>query len=346
MRLLSAVQGNTAAGDVYEVGMRALLVILLVLTLVPGWTGPVRLSLLGDDAKVEAHRVMLDRRDPHRTRVGALTFLGGVSLTSPDPAFGGFSSLSVRGESFTLLSDGGNLVRFRMDDQWHITEPRFANLPAGPGIGWEKPDRDSESMTVDPATGRTWVGFENHDQIWRFDPGLTHAERLVAPPAMARWYGNGGPETLVRRRDGSFLVMSETAPPRSHRRRVGLVFAGDPTLGSRPALRFFYRPPPGYDPSDAAELPDGGLVVINRRFQPPYSFVAKLTVIDRAAIGDGATVRGREIAALAPPLIHDNFEGIAVTREGGATILWLVSDDNQILLQRSLLLKFRLEPSD
>ena len=76
----------------------------------------------------------------------------------------------------------------------------------------------------------------------------------------------------------------------------------------------------------------------------PFEFAAKLVVVDPAAIRPGALVRGREIATLAKPLIHDNFEGLAVTREGNATILWIVSDDNQLFLQRSLLLKFRLEP--
>lgn len=324
--------------------MRALLVVLLVLIFVPGWTGEVRLALLGPDAKVEARRVLLDPRHPMRMRVGRLTFLGGVSLASPDPAFGGFSSLGVRGRRFTLLSDGGNIVSFRLDDRWQLSQPSFANLPAGPGTGWEKADRDSESMASDSATGRLWVGFENYNQIWRFAPGFARPERAVAPRAMSRWYANGGPETLVRRRDGSFVVISETAPPKSHGRRVGLVFAGDPTLHPRPAFTFAYRPPRGYDVSDAAELPDGGLAVVNRRFQPPYRFLAKLTVIRAADIKPGATVTGREIATLAPPVIHDNFEGIAVTREAGTTVLWLVSDDNQTFLQRSLLLKFALDP--
>lgn len=324
--------------------MRAFRVVLLVLALVPGWTGTVRLDLLGSDARVEARRVLLERSDPARIRVGALTFLGGVTLTSPDPAFGGFSSLSIRGERVTLLSDGGNVVSFRLDDRWHLSEPAFANLPAGPGTGWEKPDRDSESMAVDPASGRRWVGFENANEIWRFAPGFARPERRVAPAAMRSWYANGGPETLVRRRDGSFLVISETAPPRSHRRRAALVFSGDPTVRPHPAFAFWYQPPRGYDVSDAAELPDGRVVLVNRRFEPPYRFVAKLTVLDRRDIRPGVTVRGHQIATLAPPLIHDNFEGITVTREAGATMLWLVSDDNQTMLQRSLLLKFRLDP--
>jgi len=56
-----------------------------------------------------------------------------------------------------------------------------------------------------------------------------------------------------------------------------------------------------------------------------------------------AVVRGREIARLETPLVHDNIEGVAVTREGGRTTIWLVSDDNQSMMQRTLLLKFRLE---
>ena len=199
-------------------------------------------------------------------------------------------------------------------------------------------------MAVDPATGRRWVGFENFNQIWRYAPGFTRAERVAAPRTMAKWYANGGPESLVRRRDGSFVAISEVAPRHSRGRRAVVVFAGDPTVRSTQAFTAWYRPPRGYDVSDAAELPDGRLIVVNRRFEPPYRFVAKLTVVDARALRPGATVTGREVATLAPPLIHDNFEGVAVTREAGATILWLVSDDNQILLQRSLLLKFRINP--
>ena len=62
-----------------------------------------------------------------------------------------------------------------------------------------------------------------------------------------------------------------------------------------------------------------------------------------ADVAPGRTARGQLLAELDAPLIHDNFEGVAVTREAGETILWLVSDDNQTLLERSYLLKFRLD---
>jgi hypothetical protein len=83
--------------------------------------------------------------------------------------------------------------------------------------------------------------------------------------------------------------------------------------------------------------------VLNRRFALPFSFSAKLTIVDPAAIRPGRLIKGTEIATLAAPLIHDNFEGVAVVREGNRTILWIVSDDNQSWMERTLLLKFRLE---
>jgi hypothetical protein len=139
-------------------------------------------------------------------------------------------------------------------------------------------------------------------------------------------------------------VLCETDPWLHGKGRAAIRFAGDPTTHPRAGFTFSFLPPPGYNPSDVTTLPDGRLLVLTRRFKLPFDFAAKLVVVDPAAIRPGALVRGREIATLAKPLIRDNFEGLAVTREGNATILWIVSDDNQLFLQRSLLLKFRLEP--
>lgn len=309
---------------------------------VPGWTGDVRLPLLGERAVIRAERVAIDPADPARRRVGALTFLGGVRLTSPDPAFGGFSALDVQGGRFTLLSDGGNWVRFRLDARGRVSAPASGALPAGPKTGWRKQDRDSESLARDPLTGRWWVGFERANAIWRYDPGLTRDERAVRPAAMARWRDNGGPETMVRLRDGRFLVIAEErlkgAPPG----REALLFAGDPTDG-RPPVRFRLLPPPGFDPCDATELPDGRVVVLSRWWGLPLRFRSALTVIDPAAIRPGALIRGKEIARIAPPLHTENYEGIAAAVERGRTVLWLVSDDDQNRWEQTLLLKFRLD---
>ena len=107
-----------------------------------------------------------------------------------------------------------------MGRNWRIRAPEFINLPDGPGAGWDKADRDSESMTRDPATGTHWVGFENSNEIWRYDDDFTRATGRVAPPTMRGWSENGGAESLLRLADGSFVTVSETAHwPRTRRRR-------------------------------------------------------------------------------------------------------------------------------
>ena len=317
------------------------LVLILMFVLPMGWSGPPRRPILGGRPDVNAVRVLLDAGDPARRQVGVLTFLGGVSLTSRDPAFGGFSSLSVVGDHFTSLSDYGDIVQFRMNGAFEVSDPQFCDLPAGPGTGWQKRERDSESLAVDPVSGAIWVGFERANQIWRYGPRFTLPTAQAAPPAMARWEKNGGAESLVRLHDGRFLVIAET-DRRDRPVRDLLLFPGDPTRHPD-ALVASYQPPDGYDPSDAVELPDGRVLVLNRRFALPFSWSAVLTMIDPRGAKAGLTLVGREVARFAAPLTVDNFEGLAVTREGGATILWMVSDDNQSFLQRTLLMKFRID---
>ena len=323
--------------------MRVLWSLLLVLLLVPEGSRPVHRPVLGRLADIRATPVALDRDDSRRTRVGDLMWLGGVKLASHDPAFGGFSSLSVAGDRVTLLSDGGNIVHFTLGRDWHLHAASFGDLPKGPGTGWSKRGRDSESMSVDPKTGAIWVGFENANALWRYAPGFARAEARVRPRVMRDWPENKGPEAMTLLPGGGMAVIGEQDPWPGAPGRAGVIFFGDPVVHPRRGFRFNYLPPDGYDPSDMTVLPDGRWLILNRRFDWAR-FSSVLTIVDPGQIRPGATVRGREIATLAAPLIHDNFEGVAATREGRATIVWLVSDDNQLPVQRSLLLKFRLDP--
>lgn len=318
--------------------MRIAFSVLLMLMFLPSYSGEERITTIRPDVRVIAKPVDLDWRDPSRRRLGALTYLGGVHLESPARAFGGVSAMLVEGERFTLLSDAGNVVRFRMGRDWRIRDVTALPLREGPGTGWRKLDRDSESLTRDPATGRLWVGFENHNQIWRYDAAF-RAQGRVAPAVMADWPRSSGPESMVRLRDGSFIVLAEGGKGP----RAGLVFAGDPVGAPRSVFRFGYRAPQGYRPTDITELPDGRLAVLNRKASLREGFTVILTVIDRAAIRPNRIVQGRAVARFAAPVVHDNFEAIAAVREGGDTILWIASDDNEYSFQRTLLLKFRLD---
>lgn len=353
MPLLSAVQpvGTLSPGrfPAMTAPMRILGLVLLVLLLVPQWSGTPRLPLLGPRPVFTASPVLLVPGQPRVRRIGGLVFERGYRLTSPDSTFGGFSSLLVDGDRFTLLSDGGNIVRFRLDAAGRVHDRRFAELPDGPWTGWSKGERDSESMTRDPAGQSIWVGFENANAIWRYAPRLRRATGHAAPPAMADWSINGGPEAMVRLRDGRFIVISET-----HRGRFGarpadtrdaLLFATDPVLAPRRVTRFRYHTRPGFNPTDIAELPSGNLVLLNRRFSLWRGFEATVAILPRRSIGPGTSAQAIEIARFEAPFVHDNLEGIAVVEDAHGTALWIVSDDNQSALQQSLLMKFRFDPA-
>ena len=320
----------------------AFLLLVLAMAGLPS-SGPDSRRILGSDPDIEVTRIPLVANDPAMVRIGALTYLGGARLTSRDRAFGGFSSIFVEGDELTMLSDAGNIVRFRLDPQWRPHDVRFGDLPAGPGSGWGRPDRDSESMVRDTVSGSIWVGFEGTNAIWRFDPALAREQAHRFPRMMADWDGNGGAEALVRLRDGSFLVLAETSESPGIRGRAGIRFAGDPTAPRTAAFRFGFRPPDGYDPSDMAELPDGRVLVLVRRVSLGRWFESKLVVLDPAAIRPNASVAGEVVATLTTPVTRDNFEALAIVREGEATIVWLASDDNLTPGQQTYLMKFRLD---
>ena len=316
---------------------RAGLALLALLAAIPAADGRRAVA-----PTISARPVALDPADPARRQVGALRYLEGWVLTSNDRRFGGISSIFQQDGRFTALSDDGMLFRFRLGARGQIGEVRFRPLPAVPGARGVKGDRDSESMQHDPASGRTWVGFEQHNQIWRYAPRFDHAEAHAAPAAMADWPGNGGPEAMVRLKDGRFIVFSEEAEGPGETREA-LLFPGDPsTAGARP-VRFFYRPPEGYVPTDAAQLPDGRLVVLNRHFTIMDGVSATVTIADPRDIKADSVMAGREVARLGSPLTVDNMEALSLAQEGGRTILWIASDDNKSPIQRTLLLKFALE---
>jgi len=97
--------------------------------------------------------------------------------------------------------------------------------------------------------------------------------------------------------------------------------------------------------SDATRLPDGDLLLLERRFTLIGGAAARLSVVPRAAIRPGARLAGTTLAELSPPLVTDNFEAVAA-RPGpaGATLIYILSDDNRSFPLRTTLLQFRRDP--
>lgn len=288
--------------------------------------------------------VALDARDPERRSLGSLRFINGWALTSPDRRLGGISALHVAGGQVTALSDAGDILRFPAppEPDGFTLELRgrmqVALLREGPGTPDRKSDRDTEAMAI--AGSAAWVAFERHDQVWRYRLPQWRAEAHASPAAMADWPNARGAEAMARLPDGRFLILSES------RGRDGfspaLLFLGDPAEPATRAVPLRFRPPAGYRITDAGMLPDGQLLLLVRRVRWSLAFPVRL-LVGRLPAQAGGEIETREVAALEPPLVSDNFEALSIARENGRTIVWLASDDNTSPLQRTLLLKFAWE---
>ncbi|HEX8445053.1 MAG TPA: esterase-like activity of phytase family protein [Sphingomonas sp.] len=291
---------------------------------------------------IYATPIALDQDAPGAVRVGRLRFLRGWVLHSPNIAFGGLSTMIANDAGrFVAVGDTGTIFRFGMDDRGTVGPSSIRDLP---GTLPEKRLNDTESMTIDPATGRIWIGYEVRNIVRRFDPAVRRITADLAPAAMRDWPSPTGPESMERLSDGRFVILSENAPvdgvPRG---KQALLFAGDPTDPATVVTRFTYRAPAaGFWPTDLRQLPDGRLLVLHRKLSIRDGFAASLSIVDPRAIHAGAVVTGREIARLRQPLTIDNMEALAVTRERGRTIIWIGSDDNFLWLERTLLFKFAL----
>jgi hypothetical protein len=285
-----------------------------------------------------AEPVPPDVSDPARTAVGRLGFLGGWALSSNDLRFGGLSAMHVEDEEVIGLSDAGLVIRFRRPDRGPPGTVSISPLADGPGTGRRKTDRDVESLvTYGPFA---WVAFERINEVWRYRAGWRR-DSSAAPTAMEEWRANFGPEAMVRLPDGRFLIFSEG----NGRKSEALLFEGDPAVPGTRTVRLRYRPPrAGYRITDATLLPDGRLLLLNRRYRLLGGISAKLLVLKLPELAEGAVLSGEEIADFRAPVTVDNMEALSVTQEGGRTIVWIASDDNFSPLQRTLLMKFALDP--
>lgn len=273
-----------------------------------------------------------------------LILQGAWQLQGRDDHFGGYSALVYLGKRrFLAGSDRGRQLQFTDPSREH-PKPEMGWLAPNPNQA-DKADVDIESLTYDPESGQVWAGYEYANAIERLNPDLTLSKR-VTPPAMRDWPGNGGPEAMVRLKDGRFIVLAETRSGWLDTTGPGLLFPRDPISGVKP-IAFRFAAPPGYLATDMTELPDGRVLILARRLLLPFPlrFSAKLILADPADIADGRRWSGKEIARLDGSVPMDNYEGITIVPlADGAVNIWLISDDNTSALQRTLLLKLRWTP--
>ncbi len=288
---------------------------------------------------IEARALSPD--DATRNQPG-LVWVEGWTLHASNNNFGGFSALRKQGDHFVMVSDIGAIVEF----DWRrgaAMDAKIDALPKGCGSRRNKKEQDSESLAIDPVSGTRWIGLEMKQHICVIAKGASQAREIV-PPDMKNWPRTGGPESLAWLRRGGLLVLAERDDDWLKPVTPALYFSGGPQGDAAKAVRLGYRAPKGYRAVDAAELPDGRLLVLNRSFAPPFNFSAKLVVIDTPRLAAGDVLEGREIASFAKPGIVDNFEGLAIDARADGIHIWIISDDNFMRpIEQSYLLHFKLK---
>ena len=221
--------------------------------------------------------ILLNSEYPGKQDIGDLKFVSGWELHSKNNNFGGISALLAFPKNrFIGLSDSGVLIGFTLANELQTKRPFIAPLPGGPGERGKKADRDSEAMAYDPSTGRFWVSFEQEHSVWRYSRSFARAEISHAHPAMQKWPSNGGAEAMARLTNGKFIVISEggDGPDGSY---AAILFHGDPAEERTRSDLFGYQPPKGFRITDMAQLPDGRLLLLNRKFSFFDGLAAKIT---------------------------------------------------------------------
>jgi hypothetical protein len=289
---------------------------------------------------VETRPVPLDFGTPERSTVGRLRYRGGLALRSPDERLGGLSGLLVRsdGGAFTAISDtgywiGANLIHDEDGNLADITGMTITPMHALDGSFLRSAsERDAEALTHAPEGGM-FVGFERDHRLWRYEEPEGVPVPAQGPAVLGEQPWSEGVEALATLSDNRILVISEGL------KTAGGVVGWVRDSGGRWS-QLTWRTGGGFQPTGATTLPDGDVLVLERRFLPP---AARFRRVAPAAIAPGAVLDGLEIARLEGTLSVDNMEGIDALRSpDGKILVYVVSDDNYSPIHTTLLMRFEL----
>ncbi len=262
-------------------------------------------------------------------------------IRSDSMLFGGFSGLIVEpGGHVRAFSDRGTRLDLASPDGPGAR--RILDVQSLPKSG-PRDLPDIEAATHEPATGDYWLALENRHTLHRFDANDRETGKIELDSEALNWTDNTGAEALLRLKDGRFVVMPEG-------RRVGLIFADDP-IDAPGFETFAYLPPiPGHAATDLAQLPDGRVLLLLRNLDfglggiPPFE--SKIAIGPPPQPGHDTAWEPQITLDLAGVIPRENYEGMAVqVMPDGKVAVWLVSDDNLSILQRTLLVKLIVDPA-
>lgn len=285
------------------------------------------------------------------TRFGLLEFVSGLSMTSPAGHFGSFSSFrfSRPGTDFVGVSDSGfwffgRITRDAEGRPEGLADFSMQAIIDADGLTTrEKWTTDVEGIALkgDLVT----VSFERVQRVAEFrlvrdamGAAIAELDYLVPPHELRV---NRGFETIAYapedgRLDGARVVVAERSIDKQ-----GNVFAA--VLEGPQKGVFTVARSDDFDITDGAFLPDGDLLLLERRFTLVDGIAMRLRRIQGETIVPGELADGPVLLTADMRYQIDNMEALDVwRRDDGAVMVSLMSDDNNSILQRNLYLEFRI----
>ena len=316
-----------------------------------------------DITKLKPHEISLSARPVHfgsnaNVKVfGNLVYRSGFIVSSPSPFWGGLSGIAISkdGAQVVLVSDAGFWARLGLVYANNRLQPPKKAL-VGPlrALG-NKPlkhrrDRDAEAITLLKSGqffGQALISFEDNHRIGRFSldkKGIKGPKSYLRYPFLRGLRGNAGIEAMAFLRKGK-LKGSLVAIAQSRKDKRGNFIGWLVRKGKITKIRFTPPPLDKYRITDAVGLPNGDLLLLERR----YKFLTinmRVRYVTQKELRSGRAIEGKVIME-ANSNSHqvDNMEGIGVHKNKlGETIVTIISDDNFNGFQKTLLMQFALMP--
>ena len=310
---------------------------------------------MAEDVALRSTPLTLDGKEPTRSQVGRLEWRGGIAIASDSRRFGGWSGMLIEdgGKRLLAVSDVAHWLRaeLRYDAKGMLVGIEGGALDlmqdenGAPFAGGRAIDAESLTRMAD---GTLLVGFERLHRVLAWPAGnelsgsglAGRPIRVSQPPGLEASPDNEGLEALATLADGRVLAISENLSAGD-----GLVRAW---IGSGAAVgmewqALSYRTVPPFQPTGAAVLPNGDVIVTERTFNPIEGVRVRVVRLRGDTIKPGAIVEPRELARLIAPVITENLESVdAALLPDGRVGLWILGDDNFNPAQRTILLHFAL----
>jgi hypothetical protein len=275
-----------------------------------------------------------------------LEFLGGLDVTASTNVFGGLSGIDmIEGDKVLFISDSSTYVTARLVHEGGrlvgLADTEIGSL--FPDGDMSKTSGDAEDVALDPNDRSRGVIVRERqaNAMLAFDLAGGRPENFE--PKFV-----GVPDRVLRSNSG---LESVAYAPASSSLAGEIITIGERPLRGETDLTgwvagkgsFSIVRRDKYDVSSARFLPNGDLILLERRYAPAWGIAMRLRRIAGDTIRIGARIDGDILLDAGMTSQIDNMEGLAVSQdEAGRTILTVVSDDNFSILQRTLILQFAL----